>query len=64
MPSLSLLKLYKECSGEIITIGSDAHYLKHVGLTSIHGMQLLKEAGFKYFTTFTERKTVFHKIEV
>lgn len=49
---------------EIITIGSDAHYLKHVGLTSIHGMQLLKEAGFKYFTTFTERKTVFHKIEV
>lgn len=62
MPDLALVKLYRECGGEIITVGCDAHYLKHVGCSIKLGQNLLKEAGFSYVTTFAQRKPAFHKI--
>lgn len=62
MPPLSLIKLYKECGGEIITVGSDAHKLEHVSLTIRQGQDVLKEAGFKYITTFENRKPIFQSI--
>src|SRR5699024_7925101 len=30
MPSADILKLYKECGGEVLTLGSDSHEAKHV----------------------------------
>ena len=62
LPPLSLLKLYRKCGGEIITLGSDAHKLCQVSLTISRGEELLREAGFKYITTFTGRKPEFRRL--
>ena len=62
MPPLSLLKLYKACGGEIITIGSDAHRAEHVGLCQKEAREILCQAGFRYITTFSQRKPDFKKL--
>lgn len=59
MPPFSLLKLYRECGGEIITIGSDAHKAEQIGMFQKEGQQMLREAGFRYLTVFTGRKPEF-----
>jgi histidinol-phosphatase (PHP family) len=51
-PDLPLLKLYKECGGEIVTVGSDAHYADRVGKHIGDGYSLLKSAGFDYVSSF------------
>nr|WP_307991196.1 histidinol-phosphatase HisJ family protein [uncultured Niameybacter sp.] len=62
MPDLDLLKLYKACGGEIITIGCDAHRLKHIGFTVKEGLEVIKAAGFNKITTFEQRKPIFKTI--
>ena len=62
MPDMDLLKLYRQCGGEIITIGSDAHRKEHVGTVSKIGQEILKEAGFEYVTYYEERKPKFVKL--
>lgn len=56
MPSLDLLKMYRELGGEIVTVGSDAHVAEQVGCVSKKGMELLNEAGFRHVSTFENRK--------
>lgn len=56
MPTVDLLKMYRNLGGEIVTIGSDSHIAQHVGLVSKQGMEMLKEAGFRYVSTFEGRK--------
>jgi len=63
MPSADILKLYKACGGEILTIGSDSHVAETVAYQFKPSLQLLKEIGFKYIATFSERKPTFHSIE-
>lgn len=63
MPDMYLLGLYRELGGEIITVGSDAHALEHVGIVTKQGYEMLKEAGFKYFTVYEERKPKFMVLE-
>lgn len=62
MPPIYVIKLYKECGGEVITVGSDAHKREHISLTINQGQELLREAGFEYFTVFNERKPEFKKL--
>lgn len=62
MPPIWLVKMYRECGGEIITTGSDAHVASQVGSTVKLAYDFLKEAGFYYFTTYKERKPEFHKL--
>lgn len=62
MPNLEILKLYKECGGEIVTIGSDAHKKEQAALKIREAAELLKEAGFSYLTAFEKRKPVFQKL--
>ena len=62
LPPLELLKLYRSNGGEIITLGSDAHKIPQVSLTIARGKELLREAGFKYITSFTGRKPEFHTL--
>lgn len=62
MPPVSIIKLYKECGGEIITVGSDAHKLEHLSTTIIQGQDILKASGFEYITTFDNRKPIFKRI--
>lgn len=62
-PKIEIVKRYKELGGEIITLGSDSHAKKM--LTShfdvVYDMLVL--AGFKYFTSFKDRKPEFISIE-
>lgn len=62
MPPLWLVKLYKECGGEIITTGTDAHTASQVGSTIEISKTLLKEAGFSYYTVFSEHTPKFINI--
>ena len=62
LPGRDVIKLYYDLGGEIITVGSDAHYEECVGLSIDKGVSLLKEIGFKYVTTFKERKPIFNRI--
>lgn len=59
LPDLPFLKLYKDVGGEIITVGTDAHSKHFVGKHLEFGYQLLEQAGFKYVTTFRQRKPTF-----
>lgn len=59
MPDMYLLKLYRDLGGEIITVGSDAHLLEHVGIVTKQGYEILKEAGFQYFTVYDNRNPGF-----
>jgi len=55
-PPLSLLQRYRRLGGEIITCGSDAHTLPSVGYRLADAYDFLRTAGFKYVSTFKERK--------
>lgn len=63
LPPLELLKLYRECGGEIVTVGSDAHDLKDVSATIPLGEELLRQAGFRYLCTYTQRTASFHPLQ-
>ncbi len=56
LPDLDLLKLYRKCGGEIVTVGSDAHVAADVGQCIDEGYELLREAGFGYVACYVERK--------
>lgn len=58
-PTEEILCRYRELGGEIITIGADGHKPEHVAYDFEKVPQLLKAAGFKYYTVFKERKPQF-----
>ncbi len=61
-PTEQILKLYKKLGGEIITVGSDAHRPNSVGLKFDWAYEKLRELGFRYVTTFDQRKPIFNKL--
>lgn len=61
-PHESVLKRYLELGGEILTIGSDAHTPECLGYAFEEVSRLLRETGFRYYTTFQNRKSVFHPL--
>jgi len=61
-PNKAILRRYRELGGEIITVGSDAHCVKDASVGNDRGYELLKEAGFEYFTVFRQRKPEFIKL--
>ena len=62
-PHPSILKLYKELGGEIITVGSDAHVPKYIGYDfETYARDILTATGFRYYCTFKQMKPVFHKL--
>lgn len=62
MPSAALMKMYRDCGGEIVTVGSDAHIADHIGMGIQRGYECLKECGFSYVTGFCARKPYFIKL--
>ncbi|MGN7386973.1 histidinol-phosphatase HisJ family protein [Sporosarcina sp. SAFN-015] len=63
LPSDDVLRLYKECGGEIITIGSDAHKPEDIAFDFKESLELLRSIGFRYISTFDGLKPSFHSIE-
>ncbi len=58
-PSHEILKLYHDLGGEIITVGSDAHSAKDVGYGIEWAYEKMKSVGFKYVSTYSQRKPSF-----
>lgn len=61
-PSKEILSHYFQLGGRIITLGSDAHLPNHITDNFEMSRSLLKEIGFKEFTTFVQRKAEFHPL--
>lgn len=55
-PKSSILKLYKDLGGDIITFGSDSHVAEHVGYGYRLSEKILKDMGFKYLYLYRKRK--------
>lgn len=56
MPSLAILKIYRELGGTIITIGSDAHKPEDIGADFHQAYEILTLAGFHELTLFERRR--------
>lgn len=61
-PHPDILKRYHQLGGEIITVGSDAHIPGDLGRDFDTARQLLLSCGYEYYTTFRQRKPVFHRL--
>ena len=61
-PHPELLKRYRELGGEIITVGSDGHKAEHYAWDFDRAGDILRNAGFGYYTVFRGRKPQFVKI--
>lgn len=59
---IPVLKLYRDCGGEIVTIGSDAHSPVSIGKGIQAGQELLKAAGFRYQAVYRWRIPQFMKL--
>lgn len=57
-----VLQLYKECGGEILTVGSDAHRPEWIGAGFSDAYTLLKTLGFRWVCTYRNRKPEFHSL--
>lgn len=61
-PSTGILEFYKELGGDIITLGSDSHCENHLGKNLDYVREILKNMGYKYFTTFDKMQPYFHEL--
>ena len=57
-----LLYWYRQCGGEFVTLGSDAHDPCDVGRGIGEVIPLIRAAGFEYVTTYEKRRPVLHKL--
>ena len=63
MPTLELLKLYADCGGKLITIGTDAHAPVNLGKSLRQGYALLEAAGFREIVTVRDGRRVLQSIQ-
>jgi len=62
MPDPWCLKLYRECGGEILTLGSDAHRAGHLGLHMDEAADIARAAGFRYVAGYRGRKPEMNRL--
>jgi histidinol-phosphatase (PHP family) len=58
-PTEEILSRYHELGGEILTLGADGHKPEHVAYDFAKIPQILKNAGFSYYTVFEKREPKF-----
>ena len=63
MPTENYVRRFRELGGELLTLGSDAHFTDHTGAGIDDGYEIAEVCGFKYVTYFKDRKPVSVKIE-
>ena len=63
LPDLPLVRRYRELGGELITLGSDAHSTADLGRGIQEGMEMLREAGFRYFALYEQHKPILLPLE-
>lgn len=57
-----ILALYRDCGGEILTVGSDAHVPGGVGLGVPEAYELIRDAGFRHVAVYRRHKPEFISI--
>ena len=57
-----LLDWFRQCGGELVTVGSDAHRPQDMAKGIPQALELLKAAGFSHVATFSRRKPELHKL--
>ncbi len=62
LPDEFYLTRYRELGGELITVGSDAHFPQDVGTGIARAMEIAKSCGFKYLACYKKRKPVMIKL--
>ncbi len=58
-PEEKYVRLFKDLGGEIISLGSDAHFVEHLGAHIGRGAEIAKSAGFDRIAYFAERQPRF-----
>jgi histidinol-phosphatase (PHP family) len=58
-PTEEILARYRELGGEIVTIGADAHAPEYVGFAFDRVPEILRAAGFAYYSVFRNRTPEF-----
>ena len=61
LPTADYVRRFKELGGEIVTVGSDAHFASRVGQYTFEVCDMLKDI-LGYVCTFEDRKPIFHKL--
>lgn len=61
LPTADYFRRFKELSGKIVTVGSDAHRCNRVGQYSREACEILTDI-FGYVCTFEDRKPIFHRL--
>ena len=57
-----LLRWFKECGGELVTVGADAHRPENVAKGIPQALAMLSATGFDCVTTFVGRKPITHRL--
>ena len=63
LPSLPLVRRYRELGGRLITIGTDAHSADMVGVGIKEGIEVAKAAGFDSYAIYEDHEPVMIEIE-
>lgn len=64
LPSMDVLDLYKDLGGEILTIGSDSHFVDSVGSHMSEAVELARQCGFNYIFKYEKRTPIAIKIVI
>ncbi len=62
IPTVPIMRRYRELGGEIVTLGSDAHNTRCAGFGIREGCELLRDIGFRYTAMYRRHKPIFIKI--
>lgn len=57
-PAEPIVKRFRELGGRYVTVGSDAHYAKHLGMGVAQGMAIAQRCGFDCVTLYQKREPV------
>lgn len=61
-PCTDIIRRYKELGGEIITVGSDAHFVKDVAADFDRAADILTACGYRYYCVFQYRIPEYKKL--
>ena len=62
LPTVEILKRYKELGGELLTFGSDAHLKSRIGEKYKLIADVLKGLGYKYLFKYLSHKPIAVKL--
>lgn len=62
LPPAWILRRFRELGGELVTLGSDAHFAGDIGAGIQEAMQMALDAGFDHFAFYRNRKPVMLRI--